>query len=120
MDPRTRGSLHSTHEFRSYVEAGAVAVVQIDPVTNGGITASLRALEMANAAGLKASSHYTDELSAHLLCAATEPVYVEKHAFALDRYLEDPQRVVNGRVRPTEVPGTGMRFSERALAPYRG
>jgi L-alanine-DL-glutamate epimerase-like enolase superfamily enzyme len=112
-------SLHSPHEFRRYVDEGAVEVVQIDPVTNGGITASLRALEMANAAGLKASSHYTDELSAHLLCAAKQPVYLEKHAFALDRYLEAPQQVANGRVRPTEVPGTGMRFSERALAPYR-
>ena len=112
-------SLHSAHEFRSYVDARAVDVVQVDPVTNGGISAALRALEMANAAGLKASSHYTDELSAHLLCAAKEPVYLEKHAFALDRYLETAQQVVNGRVRPTEAPGTGMRFSERALAPYR-
>ena len=112
-------SLHSPHEFQRYVDERAVDVVQIDPVTNGGISASLRALEMANAAGLKASSHYTDELSAHLLCAAKSPVYLEKHAFALDRYLDSPQEVRNGRVRPTEAPGTGMRFMERALAPYR-
>ena len=112
-------SLHSPHEFRRYVEEKAAGVVQIDPVTNGGISASLRAIEMANAAGLKASSHYTDELSAHLLCAAREPVYLEKHAFALDPYLETPQVVHDGRVRPTEVPGTGMRFAERALARYR-
>ena len=46
-------------------------------------------------------------------------MYLEKHAFALDRYLEEPQRVVKGRVRPTETPGTGMRFAEGALAPYR-
>jgi L-alanine-DL-glutamate epimerase-like enolase superfamily enzyme len=113
-------SLHSPHEFRRYIEEQALDVVQIDPVTNGGISASLRALELANAAGLKASSHHTDELSAHLLCAARNPVYLEKHAFALDRYLEAPQQVVNGRVRPTETPGTGMRFEERALSPYRG
>ena len=112
-------SLHSPHEFRRYVEEGAAGVLQIDPVTNGGISASMRALAMANAAGLKASSHYTDELSAHLLCAAARPVYLEKHAFALDRYLEEPQRVVNGRVRPTEVPGTGMRFAADALRPFR-
>jgi L-alanine-DL-glutamate epimerase-like enolase superfamily enzyme len=112
-------SLHSVHEFRRYVAEHAVDVVQIDPVTNGGISASLRALELANGAGLKASSHYTDELSAHLLCAAHNPVYLEKHAFALDRYLEAPQQVVKGRVRPTEVAGTGMRFSEKALAPFR-
>jgi L-alanine-DL-glutamate epimerase-like enolase superfamily enzyme len=112
-------SLHSPHEFRRYVDERAVEVVQIDPVTNGGISASLRALQMANAAGLKASSHYCDELAAHLLCAATEPVYLEKHAFALDRYLEAPQVMKNGRVRPSEAAGTGMRFSENALAPYR-
>ena len=93
----------------------AVEVLQIDPVTNGGITASLRALDLANAAGLKASSHYTDELSAHLRCHAKQPVYLEKHAFALERYLETPQVVTKGRVRPTEVPGTGMRFVEEKL-----
>ena len=112
-------SLHSPHEFRHYVDAQAVEVLQIDPVTNGGITASLQALAMADAAGLKTSSHYTDELSAHLLCASRNAIYLEKHAFALDPYLEDPQQVVNGHVRPTEAPGTGLRFSPRALEPYR-
>jgi len=111
-------SLHSPHEFRRYVDEGATAVVQIDPVTNGGITASLAALRMADAAGLKTSSHYTDELSAHLLCASREPVYLEKHAFALDPYLVEPQRVEAGHVRPTEAPGTGLRFDPDALAPY--
>ncbi len=112
-------SLHSPHEFQRYVDEGAVEVLQIDPITNGGITASLKALQMADAAGLKTSSHYTDELSAHLLSASRNSVYLEKHAFALDPYLQEPQRVVNGHVRPTEVPGTGMRFDESALAPYR-
>ncbi|HSH81646.1 MAG TPA: mandelate racemase/muconate lactonizing enzyme family protein [Herpetosiphonaceae bacterium] len=112
-------SLHSPHEFRHYVDAQAVEVLQIDPVTNGGITASLQALAMADAAGLKTSSHYTDELSAHLLCASRNAIYLEKHAFALDPYLEEPQQVVNGHVRPTEVPGTGLRFNPRALEPYR-
>jgi L-alanine-DL-glutamate epimerase-like enolase superfamily enzyme len=112
-------SLHSPHEFRRYVEEGATDVVQIDPVTNGGITASLEALALADAAGLRTSSHYTDELSAHLLCASERPVYLEKHAFALDPYLEEPQAVLDGHVRPTEVPGTGMRFDPRALEPYR-
>jgi L-alanine-DL-glutamate epimerase-like enolase superfamily enzyme len=113
-------SLHSPHEFRRYVEEEAAAVLQIDPITNGGITASLEALKMADEAGLKTSSHYTDELSAHLLCASENPVYLEKHAFALDEYLQEPQLVSNGRVRPTETPGTGLRFDTEALEPYRG
>jgi L-alanine-DL-glutamate epimerase-like enolase superfamily enzyme len=112
-------SLHSPHEFRRYVDEEALHVLQIDPVTNGGITASLAALEMADEAGLKTSSHYTDELSAHLLCASNQPIYLEKHAFALDPYLQEPQRVAHGSVRPTEAPGTGLRFDERALEPHR-
>ena len=89
-------SLHSVDEFRRYIEAGAVGVVQIDPVTNGGITPALEILRLADAAGLPTSSHYTDELSAHLLCASANPIYLEKHAFALDAYLEQPQVVTNG------------------------
>ncbi len=112
-------SLHSPHEFRRYVDERAADVLQIDPITNGGITASLEALEMADAAGLATSSHYTDELSAHLLCASNNPVYLEKHAFALDPYLQEPQQVVNGHVRPTDTPGTGLRFDRQALEPYR-
>jgi L-alanine-DL-glutamate epimerase-like enolase superfamily enzyme len=112
-------SLHSPYEFRRYVDEKAADVLQIDPITNGGITASLEALKMADGAGLSTSSHYTDELSAHLLCASKEPIYLEKHAFALDPYLEEPQLVTNGRVRPTESPGTGLRFDTQALSPYR-
>jgi L-alanine-DL-glutamate epimerase-like enolase superfamily enzyme len=111
-------SLHSPYEFQRYVDEGAAQVLQIDPVTNGGITASLKALRMADDAGLMTSSHYTDELSAHLLCASARPIYLEKHAFALDPYLHEPQRVVNGQVRPTEAPGTGLRFDVEALRPY--
>jgi L-alanine-DL-glutamate epimerase-like enolase superfamily enzyme len=100
------------------VDEEAASVLQIDPITNGGITASLQALKMADEASLSTSSHYTDELSAHLLCASKNPVYLEKHAFALDPYLEEPQVVTNGRVRPTKTPGTGLRFDAEALAPY--
>ncbi|MHB1132409.1 MAG: mandelate racemase/muconate lactonizing enzyme family protein [Chloroflexota bacterium] len=111
--------LHSPYEYERYVAEGALEVLQIDPITNGGITASLKALALADAAGLRTSSHYTDELSAHLLCCSQSPAYLEKHAYALDRYLQQPQQVVDGRVRPTETPGTGMRFDEQALAPHR-
>ncbi|MFL5801599.1 MAG: enolase C-terminal domain-like protein [Roseiflexaceae bacterium] len=37
-------SLHSLHEFQRYIHEQAADVVQIDPITNGGITASLQAL----------------------------------------------------------------------------
>lgn len=109
-------SLHSVDEFERYIRAGAAGVVQIDPVTNGGITPALATLRLADAAGLPTSSHYTDELSAHLLCTSANPIFVEKHAFALDLYLEEPQVVTHGTVSPTDRPGTGLRFDRAALA----
>jgi L-alanine-DL-glutamate epimerase-like enolase superfamily enzyme len=111
-------SLHSVQEFKRYIKCRAAGIVQIDPITNGGITPALRVIRMADGAGLPMSSHYTDELSAHLLCAAANPIYLEKHAFSLDRYLEEPQQVIDGMVRPTDQPGNGMRFDRSALAPY--
>jgi L-alanine-DL-glutamate epimerase-like enolase superfamily enzyme len=113
-------SLHSPQEFERYVAARAVDIVQIDPITNGGITVALQALALADGAGLRTSSHYADELSAHLLCASPGAIYLEKHAFALDPYLERPQQVVNGHVWPSEDPGTGVVFDRRALARYAG
>lgn len=112
-------SLHSVHEFQRYLDERAVEVVQIDPITLGGITPALRVLKLADAAGLPTSSHYADELNAHLLCASRNPIYLEKHAFALDRYLLEPQLVVGGAVRPSETPGTGVHFDETALDPYQ-
>jgi L-alanine-DL-glutamate epimerase-like enolase superfamily enzyme len=113
-------SLHSPWEFERYLAERAVEVVQLDPITLGGITPWWRVARAAAAADLPLSSHYADELSAHLLAASHRPLYLEKHAFALDPYLEAPQRVVDGQVRPSEAPGHGLRFSAAALAPYRG
>jgi L-alanine-DL-glutamate epimerase-like enolase superfamily enzyme len=108
-------SLHSQWEFERYVLEKAAGVIQVDPVTNGGITVARRVLQLADRAGLPTSSHYTDELCAHLLCASQRPLYLEKHAFALDPYLEEPQHVHDGQARPTETPGHGLRFSPERL-----
>lgn len=112
-------SLHSLDEFQNYIEVRAVEIVQVDPITNGGITVSIEVLRQADKAGLRTSSHYADELCAHLLCSSARPIYLEKHAFALDRYLEKPQQIVGGCVRPSEDPGTGHHFDEEVLSVYK-
>jgi L-alanine-DL-glutamate epimerase-like enolase superfamily enzyme len=112
-------SLHSPWEFERYLAEGAVEVVQLDPITLGGLTPWWRVARAAAGANLPLSSHYADELSAHMLAACHRPLYLEKHAFALDPYLEQPQQVRAGMVRPTEDPGHGIRFSAAALAPFR-
>jgi L-alanine-DL-glutamate epimerase-like enolase superfamily enzyme len=112
-------SMHSPHEYRRYVDEQASRCCRSTRSLMAASPPRSRRSRWPTRQVLKTSSHYTDELSAHLLCASEQPVYLEKHAFALDRYLEEPQVVVDGQVRPTETPGTGLRFSAQALEPHR-
>jgi L-alanine-DL-glutamate epimerase-like enolase superfamily enzyme len=108
-------SFHSPAEFTTYTKAAANDVFQVDPVTNGGVSVVIEAIARANEAGLDTSTHYADELNAHLLCMADKPVFLEKHAFALDDLLEQPQFVFAGLVRPTDEAGHGIRFRADAV-----
>lgn len=67
--PALRARVPSLHR------RGIAEVVQIDPITLGGIAPVPRVLRMADSAGLPTSSRYADELNAHLLCASQNPVY---------------------------------------------
>ena len=111
-------SLHSPWEFERYLAEGAVEVVQLDPITLGGLTPWWRVAQAAAERSLPLSSHYADELSAHMLAASHWPLYLEKHAFPLDPSPDEPQAVIDGTVRPFDRPGHGIRFSEAAPAPY--
>ena len=66
--------MRAPHELRSHVDGRADEVLRIDPITNGGITASLEAPRMADEAGLETRGRHTDELSAHLLRAPRGPI----------------------------------------------
>ena len=51
--------------------------------------------------------------------ASKEPVYLEKHAFALDPYLEEPQLLTTTAACVPPNPCKGLRFDTQALASYR-
>jgi mandelate racemase len=84
----------------------------------GGVTGWMRAAALADAAGIKVSSHLFPEVSAHLL-AATPTAHWLEYVDWLGPLLAEPLGIRNGHAEVPASPGTGMRWNEDAVARYR-
>jgi L-alanine-DL-glutamate epimerase-like enolase superfamily enzyme len=112
-------SLHTKHEFHRYLAASAVDVVQLDMITVGGITEWLKVAAMAQAWNLPVSTHYGEEIQAHLLCAIPNGYIAERHAYRLDHVLANPIALRDGNIVPAAEPGHGVSFIKKKLDEYR-
>jgi mandelate racemase len=83
----------------------------------GGVTGWIRAAALAQGAGIEMSSHLFSEASAQLLPLTPTCHWLEYVDWA-DPVLEDPVAVKGGCVLPSEKPGLGMRWEERAVKKY--
>ena len=86
----------------------------LDVMKLGGVTGWLRAMALAQAASLPASSHTFPEFSSHLLGITPTARYLEylDHAGPI---LIEPVRVQNGRVLISERPGSGIEWDEALI-----
>jgi mandelate racemase len=98
--------------------AGASTYVMPDLERIGGVTGWRRAATLAEAHGIKMSSHLFPEVSAHLLTATPTAHFLEYVDWA-DRIVRDPLRIVDGMARVPERPGNGLVWNEAAVARYR-
>ena len=62
------------------------------------------------------SSHLSPDYSAHVLCATPTRHWLEYMDWGQD-LLGDPLVPVKGFTTPREVPGTGVEWNEKAIAP---
>jgi mandelate racemase len=83
----------------------------------GGVTGWMRAAALAQGAGIEMSSHLFSEASAQLLAVTPTCHWLEYVDWA-DAVLEEPIRVKGGCVLPSDRPGLGMRWDERAVKKY--
>ena len=77
-----------------------------------------QAAALAAAAGIEISSHLFPEASAHLLGATATAHWLEYVDWA-DPILASPLRVVDGRARIADTPGTGVVWNDEAVDRYR-
>ena len=106
-----------THEMAKSLAAGASDFVMPDAVRIGGISGWLRAVALAESAGLPVSSHLFPEISAHLLAATPTCHWLEYVDWA-SPILKQPLTVENGDVFASSAPGNGLAWDEDAVRRY--
>jgi mandelate racemase len=84
----------------------------------GGVTGWLRAVALAEAAGIEVSSHIFPEVSAHLLAVTPTRHWLEYVDWAVP-ILAEPLRIENGHAIIPDTPGTGVAWNEDAVAKYQ-
>ncbi|MDM0022273.1 enolase C-terminal domain-like protein [Variovorax saccharolyticus] len=90
---------------------GASDYVMPDVARIGGVTGWMQAAALAAASGIEMSSHLMPEVSAQLLCATPTAHWLEYVDWA-DALLQEPLRVVDGKVSASQRPGSGIEWDE--------
>ncbi|MGE0737324.1 MAG: enolase C-terminal domain-like protein [Alphaproteobacteria bacterium] len=106
-----------SHEMQKSLAARASDFIMPDAVKIGGVTGWLRAIGLAEAAGLPISSHLFPEISAHLLAISPGAHWLEYVDWAAP-ILISPARVVNGAVLANDTPGAGIEWDEAAVGRF--
>lgn len=98
--------------------AGACDYVMPDLERIGGVTGWMRAAALAQGAGIEMSSHLFAEASAQLLPVTPTAHWLEYVDWA-DAVLQEPPRIEKGHLLPSQRPGLGMAWDEKAVKRYR-
>lgn len=104
-------------DLRHAIDAGASDYVMPDVMKIGGVTGWLRASALAQAHGLRVSSHLWPEISAQLLCVTPTAHWLE-YADWWNPVLEAPLEVRDGMAMIGNAVGTGVSWDEEAVARY--
>jgi mandelate racemase len=98
--------------------AGACDYVMPDLERIGGVTGWMRAAALAQGAGIEMSSHLFAEVSAQLLPVTPTGHWLEYVDWA-DAVLVEPLHIEKGLAMPSQRPGLGMTWNEKAVKKYR-
>jgi mandelate racemase len=103
-----------TLDLQHAIEAQASDLVMPDVMKIGGVTGWLRASSLAQAKGLRMSSHLWPELSARLLCCTPTAHWLE-YADWWNPILAEPLRVEKGMALVGDAIGSGVDWNEVAV-----
>ena len=93
------------------LSAHACDCVMPDVARIGGVTGWMQAAALAAAKGVEMSSHLMPEVSAQLLSATPTAHWLEYVDWA-DALLQEPLRIIEGKVLTSQRPGGGIAWDE--------
>jgi L-alanine-DL-glutamate epimerase-like enolase superfamily enzyme len=110
-------SIYSVAQFRSYLEARAAAIVQVDVARIGGVTPWLKVAHLSEAFNVIVAPHFLMELHVSLASAVPNARWIEWIP-QLAALTERPIDVIAGAASPPKQAGIGIAWSTRALAAH--
>ena len=108
-------NLRTLWDFRHLVAAGGVTWPEPDVTNCGGITPFMKICHLAEAFNLPVTSHGAHDVTVHLLAACPNGRFLEAHGFGLERYIEEPMRILDGMAIAPDRPGHGIAFDWAGL-----
>lgn len=111
----TGENMRSLWEFKQMIAAGGVSHPEPDVTNCGGVTTFMKVAHLAEAFNLPVTSHGAHDVTVHLLAACPNRSYLEAHGFGLDRYIEEPLRLVDGLAQAPDRTGHGIVFDWAGL-----
>ena len=112
--------LYTSLQFRDFVNAGAVQIVQPDVVRLAGVTEWWQVADLAWANRLPVVSHVGDMMQVHLHLAIAHPAChsLEYIPWTRECFVE-PATTRDGYFVPPEMPGAGTELRTEAVKQYR-
>lgn len=107
-----------TSGMQTALDADCCDLVMPDLERIGGITGWRAAAKLAEARGIKMSSHLYPEASAHLLAVTPTAHYLEYVDWAA-KIVQEPLKIVGGHAVIPDRPGTGIVWDKAAVERYR-
>src|SRR5262245_36433406 len=111
-------TLFGRDEFQSYLQRGAVDVVQPDVTRVGGLTAWLKIASLAENYHRPLAPHLLPEVGVHLACGLPQVRMVEYMPWLYPAFI-DPPAIVDGQMVPPQRPGLGLEIRSDAVEKYR-
>jgi mandelate racemase len=108
---------YGPRDLFTFLNSGAVHYAMADLMRIGGVTGWLRASSIAAAAGIQFSSHLYPEFSAHLMRVTPTAHWLEWVDWACP-ILATPLQPKHGVIVPSDRPGAGIDWNEKAILKY--
>jgi L-alanine-DL-glutamate epimerase-like enolase superfamily enzyme len=108
-------NLRTLWDFRHLIAAGGVTFPEPDVTNCGGVTPFMKIAHLAEAFNLPVTSHGAHDITVHLLAACPNGQYLEAHGFGLERFIEQPLVIEEGRAVAPDRPGHGVVFDWQGL-----
>jgi mandelate racemase len=109
------GENWGVQDLRHAIDARASDYVMLDAARIGGVSGWQRASALAEAEGLRVSSHLRPEVSAQLLSATPTAHWLE-YADWWNPVIKEPLRIENGMAITDGVRGSGVEWNEDGIA----